>query len=160
MFLYLLTRHHTIIHLKRYIVYLLAEFVIQLIRGVSIPPAHSLDVISLLCEIGGEVLLHALDEGLQLLLLLSEVLLVLRDGGSQFARARVSGVGHLPHLLVLRDRRVHYHLNCLHQTDWDVVPGVWVQTLQGVGHLVRVSRFTVVCHRTSYQILSRRRRLS
>jgi hypothetical protein len=62
MFLYLLTRHHTIIHLKRYIVYLLAELVIQLIRGVPIPPAHSLDVISLLCEIGGEVLLHALDE--------------------------------------------------------------------------------------------------
>ena len=114
MLLYLLTRHHIIIHLKRYIMYFFPEFVIQLIRSVPIPPAHSLDVISLLCEIGGEVFLHALDEGLQLLLLLREVLLVLRDGRSQFACARVSGVGHLPHLLVLRDGRVHYHLNCLH----------------------------------------------
>jgi hypothetical protein len=154
MFLNLLAGHHAIIYFEADIMYLFSELVVKVIRGVPVSPAHPLEISGLLREVGGEVFLHALNELLELLLLLGEVLVGLGDGRGELARAGVARVAHLAHLLVLSDRRLHDHLNRLHQANRDVQPAVRLQTLQGVRHLVGVQWFTVVCQRTSYQILS------
>lgn len=150
----LLTGHHAVVHLELYVVDLLAELVVQVVRRVPVPPTHRLQVCRLLREVRRQVLLHALNQLLQLLLFLREVLVCLGERRCQLASGGVRGVAHLTHFLVLGNCRINYGFNCLNQANWDVQPAVRVQTLKRVRHLVGVSRFTVVCHCTSYQILS------
>jgi len=78
MFLDLLAGHHIVIHLENDIVNFLAEFVVEVVSGVSVAPAHALEVCGLLGEARSQVLLHPFNQLLQLLLLLRQVFVRLR----------------------------------------------------------------------------------
>lgn len=78
MFLDLLAGHHIVIHLENDIVNFLAELVVEVVSGVSVAPAHALEVCGLLGEVRSQVLLHPFNQLLQLLLLLRQVLVRLR----------------------------------------------------------------------------------
>lgn len=138
MFLDLLTGHHVGVDLKGDVVDLLAELVVELVGRVAVPPTHPLQIGRLLGKVCRQVLLHALDKLLQLFLFLGQVFISLGDGSRELSSACVGGVAHLSHLLVLRYRRLHYHLNCLHEAYGYVVPCVRFQTLQRVCDLVGV----------------------